>query len=102
MPIGEEGKARAFFGELLGMKEEHKPEPLASRGGCWFRSTGTILHLGVEKEFAPQRKTHPAFCVAALDALSKRLTEAGYPVTWDSALPDRQRFHTCQPLRESH
>lgn len=98
MPVGGEAKARAFFSRLLGMAEEAKPEPLATRGGCWFRLGTSIVHLGVEKEFSPQRKAHPAFCVEALDDLAARLVDGGYPVTWDSALPSRRRFYTADPF----
>ncbi len=98
MAAGGEIKARAFWGELVGMREEVKPEPLASRGGCWFRTGGIIVHLGVEQEFAPQKKAHPGFCVADLDGLAQRLTQGGYPVTWDEALPDRRRFYTADPF----
>jgi len=38
MPVGEEDRARGFYGELLGMTEIAKPEELAKRGGCWFGS----------------------------------------------------------------
>ena len=98
MPRGGEDKARAFWGELLGMKEEVKPEPLASRGGCWFRTGDIIVHLGVEKDFAPQKKAHPAFCADDLDALATRLSNAGCPVGWDDALPTRRRFYTEDPF----
>lgn len=35
-PPGCEAKARWFFGELLGLHEVEKPEPLRARGGVWF------------------------------------------------------------------
>ncbi|MGC4045171.1 MAG: hypothetical protein QM758_15375 [Armatimonas sp.] len=38
------------------------------------------------------------FRVADLDALSLRLTDAGYPVTWDETLPDHRRFYTEDPF----
>jgi len=98
IPIGGEPQARTFFGLLLGMREEEKPEPLASRGGCWFRSGAVILHLGVEREFVPQKKAHPAFCVEDLAALAGRLEKSGYPVIWDDALPSRRRFYTADPF----
>ena len=98
MPIGGEDKARAFWQDLLGMKEEVKPEPLASRGGCWFRTDSVILHLGVEKNFAPQKKGHPAFCAEDLDALAVRLNTGGCPVIWDEALPTRRRFYSEDPF----
>jgi hypothetical protein len=98
MPTGEEEKARAFFGTVLEMQEETKPEPLASRGGCWFRSGGVLLHLGVERDFVAQKKAHPAFCVRDLAGLADRLKAAGYPVIWDETLPSRRRFFTSDPF----
>lgn len=98
MPPGGEDKARAFWGGLLGMLEEVKPEPLASRGGCWFRVGAVIVHLGVEEDFAPQKKAHPAFCVSDLDGLAQRLTAEGYSVTWDDALPERRRCYAMDPF----
>ncbi len=45
MPPGGEAKARQFYGQMLGLAEVPKPEPLASRGGCWFEGPGTVVHL---------------------------------------------------------
>jgi len=98
MPPGEEDRARAFFRDLIGMREDPKPGPLAGRGGCWFSCGGAIVHLGVEKDFAPQKKAHPAFCVLGLDELAQRLGAAGFPVVWDEALPGRRRFYTADPF----
>ncbi len=98
MPPGGEDQAREFWNRQLGMVEEVKPEPLASRGGCWFRRGGIIVHIGVEKDFAPQMKAHPAFCVEALDELAAKLAAADYLVTWDQALPNRRRFYTADPF----
>ena len=98
MPPGGEDQARAFWRDLLGMVEEVKPEPLASRGGCWFRAGEIIVHIGVEKEFIPQRKAHLAFCVRDLDGLARKLEAGGYSVTPDEALPNRQRFYTADPF----
>jgi catechol 2,3-dioxygenase-like lactoylglutathione lyase family enzyme len=98
MPIGEEARARVFFRDLLGMTEEVKPQPVASRGGCWFRAGSAILHVGVEKEFGPQRKAHPAFCVLDIDAIAARLEEAGHPVAWDETFPTRKRCYASDPF----
>lgn len=98
MPPGGEAKARVFWRDVLGLPEETKPEPLASRGGCWFRTGDIIVHIGVESDAAPQRKAHPAFCVSDLDALAQRLAAAGYAVIPDTALPNRRRFYTADPF----
>ena len=58
-PAGCEDAARAFFGELLGLEELEKPEPLRSRGGVWFRIGAQQLHVGVEAEFSPRGRRIP-------------------------------------------
>jgi len=98
MPPGGEPQAVSFFVDLLGMTAVEKPEPLRSRGGCWFCCGATQVHIGVETGFLPQRKAHPAFCVTDLDALAISLAEAGAEVIWDNALTDRKRFYTADPF----
>jgi catechol 2,3-dioxygenase-like lactoylglutathione lyase family enzyme len=98
-PEGCEAAARRFFGELLGLEEIEKPEPLRARGGAWFALGGRQLHVGVEKEFEPARKAHVALRVepAELDRLADRLVAAGSPVTWDDALAGERRFYSADP-----
>ena len=98
-PRGCEDEARRFFGGLLELDEIEKPEPLRARGGVWFRLGTNELHVGVEDPFAPARKAHPAFSVAAreLDGLADRLAEAGALVEWDDSLPAQRRFYTADP-----
>jgi catechol 2,3-dioxygenase-like lactoylglutathione lyase family enzyme len=93
MPVGEEARAVEFFEGLLGLRRVPKPEPLASRGGCWFEGSGVKLHLGVEAEFRPARKAHPALLVRGLDTLVDRLHGAGFTVrTGDEVEGRPQRF----------
>ena len=99
-PAGCEPEARRFFGDLLGLKEVEKPEPLRSRGGAWFAlDGGGQLHVGVEEQFTPARKAHPAFRVAAadLDEIAARLEAVGERVEWDDSLPQTRRFYTADP-----
>jgi catechol 2,3-dioxygenase-like lactoylglutathione lyase family enzyme len=98
-PAGCEPAARRFFGELLGLTEIEKPEPLRQRGGAWFAIGAQQLHVGVEEPFSPARKAHPALRVAAedLEALSGRLSDAGVDASWDDTLPDTRRFHSRDP-----
>jgi len=97
-PAGCEAKARAFYGELLGLEELAKPEPLRARGGCWFRAGAQELHVGVEAPFTPARKAHPGFVVAGLDELAARLRVAGAEVIYDETISDVRRFHTTDPF----
>jgi hypothetical protein len=98
-PPGCEGDARRFYGGLLGLEEVAKPRALAARGGAWFAVGSLQLHIGVEDDFAPARKAHPAFRVAAgsLETLAERLVEAGCEVRWDSSLPGVARFYVDDP-----
>jgi len=99
-PPGCEPAARLFFGELLGLAELEKPERLRAGGGAWFElADGRELHIGVEQEFAPSLKAHPALRAdpAEIDALAARLLDAGFAVRWDEALPGVRRFFTPDP-----
>ena len=97
-PPGCEAEARAFYGSLLGLEELPKPEPLASRGGCWFRAGAQELHVGVEEPFAPARKAHPGLAVDDLEALVERLAGAGIEAAWDETLPEVRRCHVADPF----
>jgi catechol 2,3-dioxygenase-like lactoylglutathione lyase family enzyme len=94
-PAGGEDAARVFYAHGLGIPEVAKPPVLAARGGCWFRGDGVEVHVGVEPEFRPARKAHPAFLVDDIDALATRLDELGYPVDWDADFPGHRRFYTA-------
>ena len=99
MPAGEEEKARAFYVELLGFSEIPKPPELAKRGGAWFQSEQVQLHLGVESEFRPARKAHPAFVVDHLEAMIVRVRNAGYETdTSQPALDRYKRAHIFDPF----
>jgi catechol 2,3-dioxygenase-like lactoylglutathione lyase family enzyme len=98
IPVGGENRARPFYIGLLGMTEMPKPEPLASRGGCWFEAPGVKLHLGVEADFRPAQKAHPALLVCDLTALATRLKAAGVPLRWDNDLPGVLRCHVDDPF----
>jgi catechol 2,3-dioxygenase-like lactoylglutathione lyase family enzyme len=97
-PRGCEAEARAFYGELLGLEELEKPEPLRARGGCWFRAGSAELHVGVEEPFAPARKAHPGLVVDDLAALVDRLAGAGIEAVPDTSLPGVDRVYVADPF----
>jgi catechol 2,3-dioxygenase-like lactoylglutathione lyase family enzyme len=98
MPAGGEAAARRFYGEVLGLAEIPKPAALAGRGGAWFESGDVRLHLGVEADFRPARKAHPALRVEGLTALIVRCVDAGYPVERAVPLPGVERVHVADPF----
>jgi catechol 2,3-dioxygenase-like lactoylglutathione lyase family enzyme len=98
MPAGEEEQARAFYSGLLGLREVPKPPNLAQRGGAWFEGGSLRLHLGVEADFRPARKAHPALRVRHLGALEAHLRSAGIEVVSDEPLPGYERFYVADPF----
>lgn len=96
-PKGCEAEARRFFGGLLGLEEIDKPEGLRTRGGCWFRLASGQLHIGVEEDFRPARKAHPAFAVQNVEALYDTLVAAGITCIRDEAVPGVRRFYADDP-----
>ena len=89
-PPGCEEEARAFYGGVLGLREVEKPDALRARGGLWFEH----LHVGLEDDFRPARKAHPAFIVDDLDGLAARIGD----VQWDDAVPGVRRFYASDPF----
>ena len=99
MPAGGEEKARAFFTTLLGFREIPKPPELAKRGGAWFEAGTVQLHLGVETDFRPARKAHPAFVVNDLDSLITNVQSAGFEIdTSQPPLDGYKRGHVFDPF----
>jgi catechol 2,3-dioxygenase-like lactoylglutathione lyase family enzyme len=98
MPPGRERDARAFYQDVLGIPEVAKPPELAARGGCWFGSGELKVHLGVDQQFTPARKAHPAFVVDDLDGLMSTLQQAGYPLTPDAPLDGYDRIFVDDPF----
>ncbi len=98
IPRGGEPAARRFYGDLLGLAEVPKPEALAARGGCWFESGEVKIHLGVEDDFRPARKAHPALRCRDYPGLVARLAAAGVAVRDAGDVPGVTRCHLDDPF----
>ena len=99
MPCGGESLARQFYGNLLGLLEIPKPSNLAARGGAWFRCGAAQLHLGVEADFRPAKKAHPALLVKDLAPLLDVLAKEGFEVQRDpEPVAGFDRAFTCDPF----
>lgn len=97
-PPNSEGEARRFYGELLGMSEIPKPALLAKRGGVWFASGDVQIHIGIEQDFRPARKAHPALRCMDYDGLLARLRVAGLEVREVNDIPDVRRAYVHDPF----
>jgi diguanylate cyclase (GGDEF)-like protein/PAS domain S-box-containing protein len=100
MPGGEEAvrAAERFYVDVLGLERVPKPPTLAVRGGCWFEGLSVRLHLGVDADFRPATKAHPAIIVDDLDVLCQRIVAAGGEVRSADGLPGVARVHTDDPF----
>jgi catechol 2,3-dioxygenase-like lactoylglutathione lyase family enzyme len=98
MPPNREAEARAFYTGVLGIEEATKPPHLAKRGGCWFERGSLKVHLGVEADFRPARKAHPAFIVENLAELVARLEKFGHPARTEEPLAGYTRVYVDDPF----
>jgi catechol 2,3-dioxygenase-like lactoylglutathione lyase family enzyme len=97
MPAGREDEARGFYSGLLEIPERAKPAELAKRGGVWFENDAVKVHLGVETDFRPARKAHPALLVHGLGVMVARLRRAGVEVL-DDEMPGYYRVYVSDPF----
>ncbi|MGY3715029.1 VOC family protein [Sutcliffiella cohnii] len=98
IPIGEEDKARDFYGRILQLKEKEKPEALKKNGGLWFDVGDIELHLGVESINSIPSKRHPAFEVENIMEVKQYLKEKGVKVNEEIAIPNIERFTFTDPF----
>jgi predicted enzyme related to lactoylglutathione lyase len=63
-----------------------------------LRNGPVEVHLGVEADFRPARKAHPAFRVEDLAALLARCEAAGCAITRDVAIDGAERAHVADPF----
>lgn len=97
-PPGCEAEARAFYGDVLGLQEIEKPANLRARGGVWFQCGSQQIHIGVQPDFHPATKAHPAFALRNLPSLRQRLSEHRVAIIEDEPLPRAIRFYVTDPF----
>jgi catechol 2,3-dioxygenase-like lactoylglutathione lyase family enzyme len=98
MPAGREDDVRRFYRDLLGIPEVPKPPELVARGGAWFERGDLKVHLGIDTQFIPARKAHPAFIIADLSALVTNLKASGIAVKDDEPLDGHHRVYVDDPF----
>jgi len=108
MGSGKEALARNFYVNGIGLTEVPKPPSLQQRGGCWFRAFDgervlAEVHLGIDPNFVPSDKAHPAFLVeniAALEVMARRIEASGHELSWAErfSFEGYQRFHCRDPF----
>lgn len=99
-PEGCEAKARHFYNTVLGWTEIPKPEILRKRGGVWFECGRHQVHIGIQKDFVPATKAHPAFHVQHLDQLRDHLIHNHIHIVDDETRVEEgvRRFYINDPF----
>jgi catechol 2,3-dioxygenase-like lactoylglutathione lyase family enzyme len=98
IPEGAEALCDTFYVDLLGFHTLEKPPVLAARGGRWYERDGVVIHLGVERDFLPAKKAHPALLIDNYDELLHTLANAGVVVRPDDSIPGTTRCHLDDPV----
>jgi catechol 2,3-dioxygenase-like lactoylglutathione lyase family enzyme len=97
IPPGAEGKAREFYGGVLGLEEIEKPDALKPNGGLWFEIADIQLHIGIE-EANGKSKRHPAFEVEGLEHIRAHLGENGVKIKDETKVPGMSRLSFFDPF----
>jgi catechol 2,3-dioxygenase-like lactoylglutathione lyase family enzyme len=98
IPEGGQQRAREFYTGILGLREVEKPAAMAGRNSIWFAAGAVNLHLGIESEFHPAKRAHPALVVEGLDEILAACERAALPTRPDTSFNGFRRFHIFDPF----
>ena len=98
IPLASESRARGFYSGILGFTEIAKPPEMAERKSIWFVSGGVNLHLGIEPDFTPAKRAHPAFLVEDLETILAACERAGITTKPDISFNGFRRVHVFDPF----
>ena len=98
IPIASENRARAFYSGILGFTEVAKPPQMAERKSIWFIAGAVNLHLGIEPDFTPAKRAHPALIVEGLDAILAACERAAISAKPNTSFNGFRRVHVFDPF----
>ena len=99
IPVGAEDEARAFYCDVLRLKEIDKPESLAGRGGFWLEVGDRQVHVGVESDLERSRsKAHIAYLVDDLQSAREKLVAGNVEILDGIPIPGYLRFEFRDPF----
>lgn len=101
VPIPPDGaaRARAFYGDALGMTEKTPPSSLSNV--VWFAAgpDGHEVHCFVEPEFVAHRnQQHLCLQVDDIETLRTHLTDKDIPMEETTVITNRPRFFVRDPF----
>ena len=98
-PPGSERETRAFYGDLLGLREIPAPNSISDLEVIWFSIGGDAeLHCFREAPLDDRSIRHFCLVVEDLPGVRQRLAAAGYAPYDVAAIPGRPRFFCRDPF----
>jgi catechol 2,3-dioxygenase-like lactoylglutathione lyase family enzyme len=99
VPTDAVAEARAFYCDLLGLREIEKPAALRDRGGFWLQVGSQQVHVGAEQGVNRHAtKAHIAYAVTDLNGWRARLAAANVAILDGIAIPGCDRFEFRDPF----
>ncbi|MDB5321840.1 MAG: glyoxalase [Phycisphaerales bacterium] len=99
VPEGQDGAARDFYCNVMGLREIEKPKALKGRGGLWLAVGDLQVHVGVEIGVNQEAtKAHVAYQVTDIAKWRDRLEKAGVTIVDSVAIPGFERFEFRDPF----
>jgi catechol 2,3-dioxygenase-like lactoylglutathione lyase family enzyme len=100
VPAGEHDKVRAFYGNVLGLKEIPFPQALASTYDLiWFECLDFLIHVDFSPPFfKPAENRHPALEVKNITDVRRHYESLGAEIREAVVIPDRDRFYVLDPF----
>ena len=101
MPVGGEGQARRFYGEVLGLTEIPIPASLLEHEGesIWFAlNILQQVHLGPVEDFHPQRRAHLALQVRDVPGVQALCQRSGVRLAQAEEEPGWLRYYAYDPF----
>jgi catechol 2,3-dioxygenase-like lactoylglutathione lyase family enzyme len=98
IPVGGEERARGFYIGILGLSEVAKPASMAGRNSIWFAAGPVNLHLGIEEDFHPAERAHPALVVNNLDDIVAACESIDLATRADTSFNNFRRVHVFDPF----
>ncbi|MCY4069769.1 MAG: VOC family protein [Chloroflexi bacterium] len=97
-PPGSVERTRGFYGALLGLEEIPAPTTITTVDVIWFKlNESAELHIFEEEPIGDTSIRHFCLVVEDLEAMRRKLRDAGYTPWDEEPIPGRPRFFCRDP-----
>jgi catechol 2,3-dioxygenase-like lactoylglutathione lyase family enzyme len=98
-PPGSHDQTRAFYGDLLGLEEKPVPSTIQDLDLIWYNVGDDMeLHVFTEEPLEDRSGRHFCLEVDDVEAMRRRLTDAGFEPWTPVGIANRPRFFCRDPF----